>query len=369
MQNSYTQSQAQIPAINEIEVTIFGDGFGESILIHAGNGVWFCIDSCKSKQKPAVLQYLHEIGVSPSAIKTVYATHWDTDHISGISEVLKASENADFVISAALEDDTFHGLVLASPLSQLHDSYKRANSFVPNAISEFLECYRELINIKKKGLRYAFRDQRQEKVVVGSDVIEILALSPHDSCFQNAVQAIISCIPDGNYPVGDIAPPKPNLSSVVLCLRTPHFSVLFGADMEEQANHRGWSLILDDSSYKGEISGSVFKVAHHGSDNGHHDRIYSEILLSSPICVIAPYNKGMKLPRKSDIERVLSFTSELYLTSPTYIKPKKGNNKHIERAYNRRKVTNLNGPSGYVRLQQTPHHGMDALSYARQLGA
>ena len=62
------QGPASRPAVQEVEVTIFGPGFGEFILVHATHNDWIIFDSCieSATGKPAVLRYLEEIGVDPS---------------------------------------------------------------------------------------------------------------------------------------------------------------------------------------------------------------------------------------------------------------------------------------------------------------
>ena len=51
------------PKPNEIEVTVFGPGYGECIVIHIGSGKWAIIDSCLDDAfEPASLSYLRSLG-------------------------------------------------------------------------------------------------------------------------------------------------------------------------------------------------------------------------------------------------------------------------------------------------------------------
>ena len=55
------------PESDEIEVNIFGPGYGECVLIHIGNGKWVVVDSCVDRDsQPAALTYLRSIGSDPS---------------------------------------------------------------------------------------------------------------------------------------------------------------------------------------------------------------------------------------------------------------------------------------------------------------
>jgi hypothetical protein len=57
------------PAPHEIEISLFGPGFGESIVVHAGNDHWIIVDSCidADSGRPAALAYLDSIKVDVSS--------------------------------------------------------------------------------------------------------------------------------------------------------------------------------------------------------------------------------------------------------------------------------------------------------------
>ena len=95
---SLTGDRSSPPAVDEVEVSLIGPGFGEAVVVHAGGGDWLLIDSCVSDRPagPASLIYLDAIGVSPSDVQVVVATHWHDDHVRGIAQVFEACENAQF---------------------------------------------------------------------------------------------------------------------------------------------------------------------------------------------------------------------------------------------------------------------------------
>ena len=87
------------PKPDEIEVSIFGPGFGESIAVHFGGGRWGVIDSCmnRGKNRSAALVYFDEIGVIPETqIDLIVASHWHDDHIAGIDQIVSESKSAEF---------------------------------------------------------------------------------------------------------------------------------------------------------------------------------------------------------------------------------------------------------------------------------
>lgn len=74
----------------EIEISIFGKGFGECIVLCVGEKDCIIVDSFlnPSTQNPIAIDYLKAIDFDCNRIKFVVLTHWHTDHISGISEIL-----------------------------------------------------------------------------------------------------------------------------------------------------------------------------------------------------------------------------------------------------------------------------------------
>ncbi|MDH4188144.1 MAG: MBL fold metallo-hydrolase, partial [Nitrospira sp.] len=103
------------PATDEIEICLFGPGYGESILLHLGRNDWAIIDSCLSRFKtPAPIEYLKALGLRPSeVVKLVVATHWHDDHVGGLGSIVREAESAKFVCSEALNAEEFLTLVRA----------------------------------------------------------------------------------------------------------------------------------------------------------------------------------------------------------------------------------------------------------------
>jgi glyoxylase-like metal-dependent hydrolase (beta-lactamase superfamily II) len=102
------------PRSNEIEVSVFGPGIGESIVVHLNGGQWMIVDSCLSRatKKPAALDYLAKIGVKVSAnVRFVVSTHWHDDHIRGLAKVYEKCESAELVSAHGLNSDQFTQLL------------------------------------------------------------------------------------------------------------------------------------------------------------------------------------------------------------------------------------------------------------------
>lgn len=65
------------PEDDEFEIILLGPGYGESIVLHVGNGVWVVVDSCLDRDgRPGALRYLEGIGLEPAqSVALIVATH------------------------------------------------------------------------------------------------------------------------------------------------------------------------------------------------------------------------------------------------------------------------------------------------------
>jgi len=103
-----------LPDSAEIEISLFGPGYGESIVIHLGQNIWIIIDSCidESTGDNIPLTYLNDMGVDiETNVKQVICSHWHKDHYKGISEIVKACTSSEFICTSALNSDRFFTLM------------------------------------------------------------------------------------------------------------------------------------------------------------------------------------------------------------------------------------------------------------------
>ena len=86
------------PEHSEIEVSLFGPGYGESVVLHLGENLWLIVDSCLDPLTgdPAPLTYLHHLHIDlATAVRWVVATHWHDDHIRGLGRIMHVCESAE----------------------------------------------------------------------------------------------------------------------------------------------------------------------------------------------------------------------------------------------------------------------------------
>jgi len=300
------------PATDEVEISVFGPGYGESILLHIGKNVWFVVDSCIDplSKKPAPLAYFQQIGIDPAhCVRQVIASHWHDDHIRGLGKLFRACSNAEFVCSSAIQSKEFLEIVRAYGTRAMMES---------TGTDEFnivLDALRERAAVS--GLRYMPpRFARANLLLWQNTDCTIHALSPSDASILAAQLDLARLFPAEKEAKRRLLATDPNKTAVVLWIRIGDFVILLGSDLDETTDdQRGWSVIIN-SSLRPSGKASLFKIPHHGSDNAHTSGVWSELLLENPFAALTPYEKGdMKLPTRKDVERICSHTTNAYSTA------------------------------------------------------
>lgn len=334
---------------------MFGPGYGECICVHLGAGEWAVIDSCldPETQQPAALHYLAELGLSAAeAVRLVVITHWDDDHIRGISRTVEECEKAIVCCSAVFANKEAAQFVMAQESAR-------------SALGSGLDELREVLRIShRRGSQILWA---KENVPLyphppGQSPI-VVALSPSDDAFERCLLELTETATGlrGAVPRRYTAPEGPNGASVATSISAGRICLLLGADLEASANpEAGWEAVIAHA--KPARNASIVKVPHHGSRSAHHDGMWSELVEESPIAIITPHVKGANtLPRDEDLTRLKSLTGSLFLTSePEYDRVRKG--REVERLLSRslhsEPVRHLRG-WGHVRAR-LPLKGSDS---------
>lgn len=334
------------PADDEIEISIFGPGYGESILLHIGSRKWITIDSCIDPGNPNIivpLDYLAKIGVDcGTEIERVIATHWHDDHVKGISNVFKSAKSARFCCANAFTQKEFIDYAVAYATNDSTSSLGTGTKEIKSVISQLKE--------RKEHPLYTSVDHL---IYNGGDT-DIFSLSPSNERVGQFLKRVALAMPVSGETRVRAADLRPNDIAVAILFKAPNGSVLLGADLEE-ANGKGWTVILNEAQcLKGGLS-NVFKVPHHGSETGHCDEVWDKMLTSDSIAVLTPWERGgNSLPQPSDIERILSRTVKAYSTAtPISLSPDK-RPQTIEKRLKERgiKIRRAHPKLGHVRLRR-----------------
>ncbi|MDX2143424.1 MAG: hypothetical protein SFV19_08720 [Rhodospirillaceae bacterium] len=369
-------SSADRPAPDQIEVSVFGNGFGEAILIHLGNEKWLSVDSFRlgtgnevtTESQPIALAYLKHIGVDPeNAIKVLCASHWDTDHIDGISEVLRACPKALFVGSTALTREEFVAYVKAiesRPLTQLSTREREVGQIQDALVSRTCPGFNKFALVDRE----VFYSPSAEQIH-GCDV-RIRTLSPTDDQLAQFLVNIGNQIPEVRATKRHSQEFRPNLISVVLRVEIGNAVILLGADMEDTGNPtHGWTAILSSISAADGKKAAIFKIPHHGSQNGHNDHVWSKMLVSNPIALVTAFTRLREpLPTDRDRARITKLTSDAYIASE--VSPSKSTKSLDRRVRNEvramgARIVRANPKEGFIRARSVG--GLNSLNWSIDL--
>ena len=291
---------AVAPCPDEVEVTLLGPGYGESVVVHIGEGRWIIVDSCiTDAREPQALDYLLSIGVDPAAAVTlIVATHWHDDHIRGMAKLVDACPDAAFSCAAALRQDEF--------LSAIHALNRRGAFAATSGVRELHTVFGSLAE-RGRAPHFAIADRR----LLATGACEIWSLSPHNAEFVRFLRSIGTLFPregQTNFRVPDVSP---NHLAVVLWVQVHDVAVLLGADLERA----GWVQILD-SPGRIQTGATAFKIPHHGAASAYEPRVWRELLDPNPVAVLTPWRRGGHvLPTPDDVRCLLGETDNAFVTS------------------------------------------------------
>lgn len=279
------------------------------------------VDSCVHNAQYPALEYLAGLGVdAATAVKLIVATHWHDDHVRGITQLVTACTSAVFACSAALSPDE-----LIQAIGRVPDA---PGGKATSGVQE-MKATLDAVATGARPAKWALqeRDLYERPSTTEQPVqCRVRALSPSDSVlrssFVDVAELLAQCVAvlNGGQEVSSrVARPDRNRGAVVLCVElaaTPSgaTSLVLGADLQE-APGGGWTAVLGVWGARGR-SAEIFKVPHHGSHNGHHDRVWKDMLVETPEAVICPHENGSnQLPTGVDLARLCALSPKVHITA------------------------------------------------------
>jgi hypothetical protein len=224
------------PAADEFEVTLFGPGFGEAIAVHIGEHHWILVDSCidPSHHAPASTIYLKHIGVDPSQVRAIVASHWHDDHVRGIAQLAASYPGAEFFISTVFNDK--------------ESAYFLA-AYSGNAAPGQARGGKELFDVINNR-PYVFYVHQRSNVLdmnVGGRQVTATAFSPVHAAIGQSIARLAAYLPrkTGGSPINHAPELKPNFEAVAIHIDLGDDAVLLGADLEDHAL-LGWRAVVAD---------------------------------------------------------------------------------------------------------------------------
>lgn len=329
------------PAADEIEVTLFGPGYGEAIAVHLGEGAWLLVDSCidPDSKGPASETYLDRIGVNTRQVRAIVASHWHDDHVRGIAQLAAKYPEADFILSAVFNDKEAAAFLAA---------YSGASS------SGLALGARELFSalMARESVAPALHRSIVLEATLNGRHLMVTALSPLPKAFAQFIARVAQHLPRTNQPINHVPEFRPNLESVVLHIDMGDDAILLGADLEEHLSC-GWSAVVADHWSGSRRPATAYKVAHHGSRTGDCRQVWATLLQSTPVACLTPFTLGdLRLPTQADKGRVRGDTPHAYISSGSTRRPDM-DSRHIKRLGDLcKKLARIDTGFGTVRLRK-----------------
>jgi beta-lactamase superfamily II metal-dependent hydrolase len=290
-----------LPEDDEIEVSVFGRGVGESVLVHCGFGHWVCVDCAIHDGNSWPVLYLNSFSQHLiNNIRLIIATHWHADHVSGISNLVKTCRNARFCCSAALRTDEFKCLVARFSADNIAFPKRPPLSEI-RATFEFLASRKDENDPSYRPPDLVVAHQVLDRFNVGASPVTITALSPSPQDRLDAQRAFAEYFVPIDIPATGLSPIDQNHASVVVHIQIGNEHILLGGDLERtNSEHTGWNAIVA-STIRPQEKSSVFKVPHHGSSTAHSTSVWEEMITKDAIAVLTP-NLSSALPRDEELQ-------------------------------------------------------------------
>jgi hypothetical protein len=327
---------------------LIGPGYGESIIVHLGDGQWIIIDSCISRlaeggSESAAIAYLREIGVDPAnQVSKVVATHWHDDHIGGLSQVVKNCVSADFCCAMALREDEFLGFAAVYAEADPSPSARSTREIMD--VLDFLRG-------RNKVPAFLGRDtlvRRTERNV------SVYAVSPSNERIRDFLARAAASMPALKATRTRMGDMSPNAIAVAIFIDLGTDAVLLGADVEETPGGAWSTIVASSEAIRGHQS-SVYKIAHHGSETAECDAIWDTLLLPAPFAILTPYSRGPKpLPSPEAVERISERTPHAYSTARLASTARRRREVAVERTLreNGWHIRAIEPRAGHVRLRR-----------------
>ncbi|MXY04122.1 MAG: MBL fold metallo-hydrolase [Acidimicrobiales bacterium] len=285
------------PRRDEVEITVLGKGYGESIVVHTGDGAWVIIDSFLEHRSrdPAPLAYLKSIEVDVERdVTSVVLSHLHADHYEGIEHVMSECKSAWLYLPGVLPGH-------------------RWKEVLTHAGRLATEPYRGL---KKVSAAIQMAHGRSKLRIIGSDSEIETRLDSSLRCIGPTSAALTADIFDNGITADRVEKliKQANYTSTVLWLRVGEARALLTADFDARDRHLGWTALMAEQAAKHWIEeASLVKVPHHGSLTAHRDEIYTK-WATKPVAVITG-NRPNRLPNSDVVDKLRSLCAQVHHTS------------------------------------------------------
>lgn len=354
------------PALNEAEVTLIGGtaGFGETIIIHIGNGVWAVVDSCTNPMNGecVALSYLNELGVKvQDQLLYVICTHWHEDHILGLAKLIEACSNKTiFAFSCADDREKFIYEMMercnykgrSRKLTELRDSINKANEkgikikrvrqdqMIFNKYGT--ECFAlspSSIELDKFDKELAIAQEKYHKVLeqvaklkqMDSNTIEEAAVLENE-ILDNYEKLISDKIDEEDMIVEEVMDllqfkdakkVEINDRCVAMLLKINGHNVILGADLEydhKKSLDGGWQSV-SECECMDNIEANLYKIPHHGSETGYYEYFLQKHIKHDAVSKLTSWVIGSNvLPKAEMLRKYYAHSKNLFVSTTSLLR-------------------------------------------------
>jgi len=290
----------------KLDLYLFGSTKGESVVLRFPGEKWAVIDCYATSLKNPKTNATHALLKSKSVthLEFVCLTHPHDDHFRGLSQVLR-----DFDV------DRFWGFGGLTPpdfdlLKRFFDADARTSKS-PDTKEKAKELSQIFEILKSKGIDHRVVTPTRQIYPYSIDEssnVKIWGLAPSDrhvtqyrTCLLKSMlnkgREFRSALPEADH----------NLVSSAFLLEFGRTRLLLGGDVEKE----GWQVVLDERPSQ-NLSASLVKVPHHGSNNGYCRGLWDSLAAAGkPIAVLTPY-VSQGLPKSDALDHILAKSSEIH---------------------------------------------------------
>lgn len=329
------------PTSDEVELTVFGPGYGEAIAVHYGDEHWMLVDSCISPDGlPASLEYLRIIGVPTNRVHTILASHWHDDHVKGLTNIVRVCSDSELFVSGAFNSKEAMAFLSAYGGKPVAAQTSGAKELIGS------------IRASVKPVQFSNHKTLIWEETIQGRKMRAVGFSPTPAALAQSIAHLAQYIPCDDDPIGHVVPLKPNSESVVVSIDLGGDAVLLGSDLEDHGT-LGWTSIVGDKWCLKNQRASAYKISHHGSCTGDHSEIWEKLLVNKPNAVLTPFiNGNVRLPSDDDRIRIAKRASGAYICSDGSRRPQISRELNQRMAAVAKNLAPINSGFGAVRFRK-----------------